>query len=1090
MPHIMKTKTTLSSARSWLFAFECGVSLLGLAGRVHAAGKIPSPPPPAFASLPEGSAVRLGELPPEIKWTSVSGDGRRILMTGPKGSRHAAYLNGVPGGVYDEIVTSVGRDFVFMPRFTADGATALHLARRGNQIHIVANGRESAPYEGVIGAWTAPKGDGYAMMAKRGNRMVVHRDGADLADPFPDITNWEGNFLTTLSHTKYSPDGRHFVYLSDQNSKAGKRTFQWILDNKPLTQMKSLPPNMESGGWVFGGADSFAYHQQDTLDSVKVVFKGVAGSVFLQVQEPKITDDGKQVVYLASRKLTEKELDICVPRQPGENDNSHRTYRNSAADSFVLRLIRDGVEVPLADEPLSQPMGLVISSNGRLATAYPCRWEHLDARGRPSGRSSGIKVWIDGESSMDYDGWHGTSFGPDGSLAVSFVSKDQQYFALVNGEELGPYAAVDPTGLSFAPDGKGYLFPATLTDRQTVLIVDGKPSQHRYDGGFVRSANGATTAYVSARGKHASYDLAFCNLIVGDKVHEIPGQVVDIVLSQDGSRVACVFNTDPDAYEDVRMQAWVDGELMPPLAGQSAVGDMEFSPDGKHFSYTARVSVKEHPDAIPGASGHDLHVRVINGRPGPAVYLNYQVQTKVPKHGDVLGEAMYRTTFEPDGSVGYFARHDKALWRVSLSPQALAGMPDLKTLTSKTGEEQVQKAAIIATDQEAEKMSAEQQAKAAERFRILHRFGAFEPDSGFVIEGPDGRLYGGEVGGRFDLGQLFSIGKDGSDYKVLRTFEGDGEKGVAVNSLFFDKNGLLYGTTKPRLNRGDPECAGTIFRHDPSKGVHENLYVCARRPINGMMDAIQEPMLAGSRLSEANVGKLYGLTSGVMGHFVFGFEVAKNAAEIVHHGEPSASTLHRDGAKLLVRSPDWRESAAWREAQKAHPQESKPVSHNLEMLGERIYSIFEDGGRGEAGKVVSLSPDGSGYTVVYDFAFKDPVGAKPHPWLIDGRDGLLYGATSTAGEQGKGAIFVLKPDGSECRVICPLHGNCNNVLAMTARNGAVYFGTHDEIWQVSPGAKDPVKLHGAEGMVRSLVVGDDGNLYGSTTDQVFSYRLK
>jgi uncharacterized repeat protein (TIGR03803 family) len=449
------------------------------------------------------------------------------------------------------------------------------------------------------------------------------------------------------------------------------------------------------------------------------------------------------------------------------------------------------------------------------------------------------------------------------------------------------------------------------------------------------------------------------------------------------------------------------------------------------------------------------------------------------KHSTLLTR-MYPTTFEEDGSVSYFARHEGALHRVSLSSAALAGMPDLKSLASRVEEDlkrNAAQAADTANQSQAAKMKEREKERSSDPFQILHEFSQFEPDSGFVIEGPDGRLYGSEVGGRFDVSQLFSIKKDGSDYKVLHSFEGEGEKGVVVNSMFFHTDGNLYGTTKQRLDRKDPDCAGTIFCHIPDKGVHNNLYVGAGREAGGAWDVIQNPMLAGIGPEGPHFGKLFAVTVGVMGHRIIGFDVLSRTPEIVFDAYPSASTIQRTGAKLLSRPPNWQEAAAWNEKNKG--REEKPISLNLLRSGDKLYSVFGSGGRGDAGRVISLNLDGTDYAVIYDFAYSDPTGGKPKEWLAAGDDGLLYGVTTVGGANGNGAVFSLKPDGSECRLLSPVTEECGSVETVAPGKRGVYFGAYSGVWQAGRDGAPPRRIKDVQ-QVYSLSVGADGILYGAT----------
>lgn len=1068
------------------------VVALGLTftGSIHGAAPASPdmPPPPEVSSLPEGSMSKLGELPAEVKIVNLSADGRTIQMVGRKGSRHAVFVNGVADKVYDEILTSFGNDLPFEPRCTADGKISLFIARREKNFYMVANGQESAAFDKIVGAWLAPTGGGYVMFGMRSGKMVIHRDGVDLPSFIPDGEIQVAMHGIEGRTARYSPDGRRFVFLARlEDKKTKKERFRWVLDNMPLQAFSSVLPNSPTSGWVFGEGSHYAFVAGDIKTS-RVIFDGKEGPAFGSVGEPQITADGAHVVYLAQRFLTKEELDICVPKKEGETAEYYKRVRENGMGA-VLRIIRDGKEMPWVAEPLSQPQNLTLSPSGKVAVAYGSRWGDIDDRGRPRGLADGFKVWIDGESSMEYDAVYSTHFSPDGNLSVSFVSKEQRFYALINGEESDAYAKIDPTTLGFSADGKSYSFAAENLEGKQVMVGNGKASENRYDGLLVRSADGSKQAFVSARKQDSSSSLTFCNLVVGDKAYEIPGQVVSAKFNADGTRIACIFNPDPNLYKGVTSMAWVDGQLVPPLALQSEVSDLEFSPDGKHFAYTALVNDPENPKRGQ-ASGYDVHVRVIDGRPGPKFEMDYQISD-----GSGLVRRMYPTTFEDDGSVSYFARHENAIHRIKFDSSALSALPDMKMLSSTAREKMARKSSQEADAKkadEAQKMAEEKQAATADPFQILHEFSRFEPKSGFVVDGPDGRLYGSEIGGRFDLGQLFSIKKDGSDYKVLRTYEGKGEKGLFVNSLFFGADGNLYGTTQRRLDFGKEEGAGTFFQYELASGGYNNLYVGTDSDSNETSDIIQDPVLIGVGPNGPHLGKLFAVAS----FNIVQFDVPSRTAEVVHNASPGAATVYQADGKLMKRWPTSMEAAAWREKNKDKENEvTFPIDGNLTRLGDQLYSVFKDEGRGNAGKIVAINLDGTGYAVVYDFAMKDAVGGSPDSWLVAGDDGLLYGATTEGGAAGEGAVYSLKPGDSECKLVVSLTKDCNNIECLAVSNGSVFVGDYNGVWKVVSSTEPPQQLKSVE-QVHSLRVGSDGNLYGASSGGgekfqgfVFSYRL-
>lgn len=85
----------------------------------------------------------------------------------------------------------------------------------------------------------------------------------------------------------------------------------------------------------------------------------------------------------------------------------------------------------------------------------------------------------------------------------------------------------------------------------------------------------------------------------------------------------------------------------------------------------------------------------------------------------------------------------------------------------------------------------------AQTFTVLHYFTGVEGSNPYasLVEASDGALYGTAVtGGAADLGVVFKINKDGTDYASLHNFNGVGifPKGALADG----SDGALYGTTE------------------------------------------------------------------------------------------------------------------------------------------------------------------------------------------------------------------------------------------------------------------------------------------------------
>lgn len=100
-------------------------------------------------------------------------------------------------------------------------------------------------------------------------------------------------------------------------------------------------------------------------------------------------------------------------------------------------------------------------------------------------------------------------------------------------------------------------------------------------------------------------------------------------------------------------------------------------------------------------------------------------------------------------------------------------------------------------------------------YTVLHSFELFQsayyPNSA-VTEGNDGYLYGSTSGGTDGYGAVYRLGKDGSDYALIRTFSYNGDEGTNPSGgLILASDGWLIGVT----TAGGFPNLGTVYQIAP-----------------------------------------------------------------------------------------------------------------------------------------------------------------------------------------------------------------------------------------------------------------------------------
>ncbi len=128
-----------------------------------------------------------------------------------------------------------------------------------------------------------------------------------------------------------------------------------------------------------------------------------------------------------------------------------------------------------------------------------------------------------------------------------------------------------------------------------------------------------------------------------------------------------------------------------------------------------------------------------------------------------------------------------------------------------------------------------------------------------LMEGSDGALYGTSYnGGTNDRGAVFSISKDGSVYKLLRSFSGSGGDGAQPYAALCEaSDGALYGTTAS----GGSLNAGTIYRLNKDGSGYGQVWKFSSTQVHTPYGALVEGkdgMLYGSALAVATSGVTQG----------------------------------------------------------------------------------------------------------------------------------------------------------------------------------------------------------------------------------------
>ena len=253
---------------------------------------------------------------------------------------------------------------------------------------------------------------------------------------------------------------------------------------------------------------------------------------------------------------------------------------------------------------------------------------------------------------------------------------------------------------------------------------------------------------------------------------------------------------------------------------------------------------------------------------------------------------------------------------------------------------------------------------------ILHSFGgvnneSYYPMAGLLLVGST--LYGTTYGNTpaNDLGSIFSISTNGSEYAILHTFVGS--DGAQPQARLLCVSNILYGTTYS----GGATSDGTIFSISTDGSSYQTLY-----SFGGVSTDGQNPE-AGLLYSG---GMLHGTTyagGSNGGGTVFSFQLGGTQDVILHNFTDSPDGANPEAGLLLV--------------------------------SNTLYGTTYLGGSDGNGTVFSIGVDGNGYAVVHSFSSFD--GMNPQADLII-QGNALHGTTVSGGAFGFGTVFGIDTDGN------------------------------------------------------------------------------
>jgi|GEM_PF-763754 len=408
-----------------------------------------------------------------------------------------------------------------------------------------------------------------------------------------------------------------------------------------------------------------------------------------------------------------------------------------------------------------------------------------------------------------------------------------------------------------------------------------------------------------------------------------------------------------------------------------------------------------------------------------------------------------------------------------------------------------------------------------DQFQIIHSFSGgsgdgARPCGSLLLSG--GVLYGmTSGGGPTEMGTVFKMDLDGTDFSLLHYFPESAGDGGRPNGSLVESGGTLYGMTSAGGGGGGGGL-GTIFKIDTDGSDYTQIYSFAGSPTDGKSPYGSLIVSGGLLYGMTPLGGFYDLGAafgiGLDGN---GFVLLHSFAGDIEEGRyPNGSLLATGGVfygmtsegggygcgVIFKMNPDGSGYTLLRSFKgPVYGDGALPLGSLIESGGV-LYGTTPDGGLNYEGTIFKINPDGNGYAVCHDFSSSAGEGINPQGSLI-ASGGALYGMTSSGGDYGYGTVYRFVPSGFS-GVLTVLHSfggsagdgqspygsliEAGGVLyGMTSAGGANNIGA---IFKIDPDGGDYGVIHSFDGSdganPRGSLAESGGALFGMTLQGGFA----
>lgn len=324
-------------------------------------------------------------------------------------------------------------------------------------------------------------------------------------------------------------------------------------------------------------------------------------------------------------------------------------------------------------------------------------------------------------------------------------------------------------------------------------------------------------------------------------------------------------------------------------------------------------------------------------------------------------------------------------------------------------------------------------------YSLLHSFSGADGDEPWELAVSGSTLYGvTRTGGSSNRGTIFSMGTDGSNFTLLHEFAGGSADGDRPHGISIDGS-KLYGTT---FYGGDNDL-GTVFSLDTDGSnftlLHEFSGSDGSNPTAGLLPHGSKLYGTASDGGASSAGVLFSIDTdgsgfGLLHEFAgAGSDGGSPNAGVILDGSTLYGTTRIGGqfaglptcgggcGTVYSVGLDGSNFGLLHEFSGTTADGKYPFSE-LVLRGSTLFGTTADDSGNGFGSIFSIYTNGDNYRQLHQFAGGANDGAESNDGLVL-VDSTLYGVTTRGGDDTEGTLFFIVADGVPNLVYDPLTGN-------------------------------------------------------------------